>query len=82
MDILIKAKKKSGLKYSDITKITGLHKSVISKVLRGVTYASLAVYIKVGKALGLSKEEIQKAWKKEQREKIEAEIKASNEQEI
>jgi transcriptional regulator with XRE-family HTH domain len=79
MDILIKAKEKSGLKYSDITERTGLHKSVISKVLRGTTYASLAMYIKVGQALGVSKADIQKAWRKEQIGKIEAEIKSSNE---
>jgi cyanate lyase len=78
MNILIKAKEKSGLKYSDITEITGLHKSVISKVLRGTTYASLAMYIKVGKALGVSKADVQRAWRKEQIEKIEAEIEASN----
>jgi transcriptional regulator with XRE-family HTH domain len=80
MDILIEAKKRSGLKYSDITDITGLHKSVISKVLRGTTYASLAMYIKIGKALGVSKADIQKAWKQEQIEKIEAEIRDSNKQ--
>jgi cyanate lyase len=78
MNILIKAKNKSGLKYADITKITGLHKSVISKILRGTTYASLAMYIKVGEALGISKLDIQQAWKKEQIAKIEAEITASN----
>jgi transcriptional regulator with XRE-family HTH domain len=79
MDILIKAKEKSGLKYSDITKVTGLHKSVISKVLRGTTYASLAMYIRIGQALGVSKADVQKAWKKEQIAKIEAEIQASDE---
>jgi transcriptional regulator with XRE-family HTH domain len=78
MDILLEAKKKNRLKYADITEKTGLHKSIISKVLNGTTYASLSMYIKIGTVLGVPKKDIQQAWKKKQIEKIETEIAASN----
>jgi plasmid maintenance system antidote protein VapI len=78
MYILIKAKEQTGLKYTDIAEKTGLHKSAISKVLRGTGYASLAMHIRVGQAMGVSREAVQAAWREEQIAKIEAEIKASN----
>ena len=72
---LIKAAyQKSGKTYGEINKTTGLAEPVISKVINGKQYASLAMLLRVGRAVDLNPERIAAAWKKDRISEIDAEI--------
>ena len=72
--LLKSAYEKSGKSYTDIFNETGCAQQVISKVLNGKQYASLATLYKIGKAINLKPKQIAEVWKKDKISEIDAEI--------
>ena len=72
--LLKNAYEKSEKTYIDIFNETGIAQSFLSRILNGKHYASLAMLVKLGKALEVNPELVAKTWKKDMNAKMDLEI--------
>jgi plasmid maintenance system antidote protein VapI len=68
------AYKRSCKSYSKIQEESNIPPSLLSKIINGKMYASLAMYIKLGKSVGLEPQEIVNVWRQDKINHIEKEI--------